>query len=109
MKIALPLIVSVGMLTTMICLSIGLATALPPGRSIPLPFGVGADSAAPAGLALSVMPIALLLVTAFFALVPRVSKSFGEKPERFIILWLVAVLVLAAGHGLIIRGALVAL
>ncbi len=109
MKIALPLIVSLGMLTTMICLSIGLATALPPGRSVPVPFGFGTDGTAPAGLALSVMPAALLLVTAAFAFLPRVSRNLGHKPERFIILWLVAVLVLAFGHGLIIRGALVAL
>ncbi|RWX79036.1 hypothetical protein EPK99_10725 [Neorhizobium lilium] len=110
MKIALPLIVSLGMLTTMICLSIGMATALPPGHGIALPFGLGgADGTASAGLALSLMPVTLLVATALFALVPRMAPRVALKPERYIMLWLAIILVSALGHGLIIRGALMAL
>jgi len=111
MKTALPLIVSLGMLTTMICLSIGMATALPPGAGIPLPFGLGGgpDGNVAPGLALSLMPVVVALITALFFLLARTTLRAMQKPERFVFLWLAVILVLAIGHGLIIRGGLVAL
>jgi hypothetical protein len=109
MKIALPLIVSLGMLTTMICLSLGMAAALPPGSTIPLPFGLGSGGTASPALALSVMPAVVLLATALFALGPKLDRRIGGRPEVYILLWLGIILLLALGHGLVIRGALVAL
>jgi hypothetical protein len=111
MKTALPLTVSLGMLTTMICLSIGMATALPPGAGIPVPFGfgTGAEGNAAPGLALSLMPLVVIVVTGLFFVLARTSLRTMEKPERFVFLWLAVILVLAIGHGLIIRGALLAL
>lgn len=109
MKIGLPLVVSLGMLTTMICLSLGMATALPPGSSIPLPFGLGGNGSTSPGLALSVMPVIVALATALFALVPRLERRVEHRPELYIMLWLAVILIFAVGHGVIIRGALMAL
>jgi hypothetical protein len=108
MKIALPLIVSLGMFTTMTALSLGLWSTLPAGTSLPVLFGL-ADRAVPAAFALSVMPAAVLIAAAMFSLGAKSGKRINAYPERYIILWLAFTLILAVGHGLIIRGALTSL
>jgi hypothetical protein len=92
MRIALPLIVSLGMLVTMISLSLGLGSMLPAQA-----------------FALSVMPLAALLATAIFAAGPRVVQRINAFPERYVLVWLAVIMLLAVGHGLIIRNALMAL
>jgi hypothetical protein len=111
MKIALPLTISLGMMTVMICLSLGMVTALPPDATIPVPFdlGLAPNHLAPAGLALSLMPAAVLVATAAFALHARSSQQMPAQPERYVVVWLAVILLLAIGHGLIIRGALISL
>ena len=55
------------------------------------------------------MPLAILVATAAFAVICKKSGSTARHQERYIILWLAVILLLAMGHGLIIRSALMAL
>jgi hypothetical protein len=108
MRIALPLIVSLGMFTTMTSLSLGIGSMLPADMGIPLPLGLGGEPASKPVL-LAIMPLAILIATAVFALACKNIGKTARHPERYIILWLAVILLLAVGHGLIIRSALIAL
>jgi hypothetical protein len=92
MRIALPLVVSLGMLVTMISLSLGLGSMMPAKA-----------------FALSIMPLVTIVATAVFALGPRLATRINAYAERYVMLWLAVILVLALGHGLIIRNALMSL
>jgi uncharacterized membrane protein len=107
----LPFFVSLGLLITMTCLSLGLGFALPPGAQLPIHFDfTGApDGYASAWLALSMLPAATALTTLLFALGPLADKRIHSRPGRYVALWLFVTLAMAIGHGFIIRGALFAL
>lgn len=111
MPIALPLFVSLGLLTTMSCLSIGLAVALPPGTQLPIHFDFSATPSAYASAvyALSALPVAGIVALVVFSIGPRVDKRIERSPALYLAIWLGTMLVLALAHGMIIRGALFAL
>ena len=111
MRMPIPFLISVGMLLTMAFLSIGLWSALPEGTQLPIRFNLGGNpvSLASAGLALSILPATMLFITIVLTVAPMLKQSPLKSPVLYACIWLSAILIMSAGHGLIIRHALFAM
>jgi hypothetical protein len=111
LKIALPLGVSLGLLGVMIMLSLGMWQALPPGTQLPYHFGLGGETGptAPALVTLSILPAVGILLTAAFAIGARVDRRVASAQGRYLLFWLLTLLVIAVAQGVIIRHALFSL
>jgi hypothetical protein len=107
MKTLVPFIISVGLVTTIIFISVGMWSALPPGTLLPLPFSAGSQHA-PA-LVFSIVPVLAVLATLFFALAPKVATGLDEIAGRYTIAWFAVLFILVLLQGLIIRQSLMAL
>ena len=111
MRLTVPLFISIGMLLTMTFLSIGLLTAIPEGTQLPIHFDLSGNPnryAAPA-VALFLVPGAMLIGTLTFMLAPVVKPNTMNRPVLYAGIWLLFVLIMALGHGLILRHALMVL
>lgn len=108
MRLHLPFLISLGMLGTMVFLSIGLWSALPAGTMLPIHFGPDGtpDRMASAAFALFLLPAIMLFVLTVFMLAPRISSRPQASPVLYVGAWLFAIFALSVGHGLIIRQAL---
>ncbi|MDE1157784.1 MAG: hypothetical protein PW791_05820 [Neorhizobium sp.] len=107
MKTLVPFIISVGLVTTIIFISIGMWSALPAGTLLPLPFVSGNQH--PPGLVFSIVPVLAVLVTLVFALAPKVATGLDQIAGRYTIAWFAVLLLLALVQGLVIRQSLMAL
>jgi hypothetical protein len=111
MRMPIPFLISLGMLITMTFLSVGLWSALPADMMLPIHFDwLGSPNrfAHPA-FALFLLPGIMFAVIAVFTIVPIIRPQALNSPVLYACIWLVAVLILSAAHGLIIRQALFAL
>lgn len=111
MRMPVPFFISLGMLITMTFLSLGLWSAMPPEAMLPIHFDLSGNpnNFARPGIALFLLPGAMLFATAVFVVSPTISPKALERPGLYTAIWLSVILVLAVGHGLIIRHALFAL
>lgn len=107
MKTLVPFIISVGLVTTIIFISIGMWSALPAGTLLPLPFSAGNQH--PPGLVFSIIPVLAVIATVGFALAPKVATGLDQIAGRYTIAWFAVLLVLVLAQGLIIRQSLMAL
>ena len=111
MRLVVPLFVSIGLLLTMIFLSIGLVTAIPEGTLLPIHFdwrGNPTGFATPT-VALFLLPGTMLAGVLVLVLAPTVKPSLMNRPVLYAAVWLLFSLIMALGHGLILRHALIAL
>jgi hypothetical protein len=108
MKATLPLTLSIALLTTMIAASFAAWLMITPGAELAVHFGLDGtpDRYAPAPFALSIIPAAALLSTIIFAFAPRFDRRAADKPVLYTALWLFVIIMLAAGHALIVGHAL---
>ncbi len=107
----IPVLVSIGMLGTMTFLSVGLWSALPEGTQLPVWFGLNGTPVhlVGAAAALFLLPAVMLLAIAAFMLAPKLVPQVSNSPVLYVVTWLVVILGLSIGHGLVIRQALFAL
>ncbi|SFB64248.1 Protein of unknown function [Rhizobium sp. NFR07] len=111
MRMPIPFLISLGMLLTMTFLSVGLWSALPADMMLPIHFdwlGTPDGFARPA-VALFLLPAVMLGVIAVFTIAPMVRPQAINSPALYVCIWLVAILIISAAHGLVIRQALFAL
>lgn len=108
MKATLPLTLSLGLLATMVAASLAAWLTIAPGAELAVHFGLDGtpNRYAPAPFALSIIPAAALLSTVIFAFTPRFDRKAAASPVFYTALWLVVIVVLAAGHALIVGHAL---
>jgi len=108
MKTALPLTLSLALLATMATASIAVWSTIMPGADLAVHFGFDGtpNRYAPAPFALSIVPAAALVSTIIFALGPRFDRRTSDKPVLYAVLWFFVIVVLAAGHALIVGHAL---
>jgi uncharacterized membrane protein len=111
MRLTVPLFVSIGLLLTMAFISIGLSTAIPEGTQLPIHFDWqgNPDGFATPLVALSIIPAAMLVGILAFVVAPLIKPNVMVRPVLYAGLWLLFVLIMALGQGLILRHALMVL
>lgn len=108
MKATLPLTLSFALLATMAVASLAAWLMITSGAELAVHFGFDGtpNRYAPAPFALSIIPAAALVSTIIFTLGPRLDRKTSDKPVLYAALWLFVIVVLAAGHALIVGHAL---
>ncbi|MFB9952508.1 DUF1648 domain-containing protein [Rhizobium puerariae] len=108
MRFTLPLALSIALLVTMAVASLVAWSVVAPAAELAVHFGLDGtpNRYAPAPFALSVMPAATLVATLIFTVSPRLDRKIEAFPVRYASLWLFVIVMLAAGHGMIVGHAL---
>lgn len=108
MKIAVPLTASLVLVTAMAAASLLSWWLLGSDADLAIHFGLDGtpNRYASAPIALSVIPVAAAVATLIFAFTPRFDPKASASPRLYRSLWLFVLLVLTAGHALIIGHAL---
>nr|CAD6408646.1 hypothetical protein REQ54_00429 [Rhizobium sp. Q54] len=108
MKIAMPLAASLVLVTAMAAASLLSWPLVGSDADLAIHFGLDGtpNRYAPAPVALSVIPVAAAVATLIFAFTPRFDPKASASPRLYRSLWLFVLLVLTAGHALVIGYAL---
>ena len=108
MKIAMPLTASLLLVSAMTAASLLSWPLVGSDADLAIHFGLDGtpNRYAPAPFALSVIPVTAALATLIFAFTPRFDPKASASPRLYRSLWLFVLLVLAAGHVLIVGHAL---
>ena len=109
MKITLPLTTSCILVCAMAAASLFCWILLGSNAELAIHFGLDGtpNRYAPASIALSVIPLAAAFATLIFAVTPRFDPKASASPRLYKGLWLFVLLILAAGHLLIVGHSLI--